>query len=130
MYRSTRAPRVFIAREAISSRECIMNQLVIIVSAMLLVTVFGCGRKAPLNEDSVERGKYLVTSVDATIVTHRRCRGPAARQSLTQSVCFPAIRRMRPIPRGRRKTPSEERARHNERYGDRLGGSLGCELRQ
>jgi mono/diheme cytochrome c family protein len=45
-----------------SSRECIMNQLVIIVSAMLLVTtVFGCGRKAPLNEASVERGKYLVT---------------------------------------------------------------------
>ena len=61
MYRSIRAPRVFTAREATSSRECIMNQLVIIVSAMLLVTVFGCGRKAPLNEDSVERGKYLVT---------------------------------------------------------------------
>ena len=39
-----------------------MNQMVIIVSAMLLVTtVFGCGRKAPLNEASVERGKYLVT---------------------------------------------------------------------
>ena len=38
-----------------------MNQWVIIVSAMLLVTtVFGCGRKA-LSEDSVERGKYLVT---------------------------------------------------------------------
>src|SRR5215510_5761490 len=39
-----------------------MNQSVIIVSAMLLVTtVFGCGRKAPLNQASVERGKYLVT---------------------------------------------------------------------
>ena len=38
-----------------------MNQWVIIVSAMLLVTVFGCERKAPLNESSVERGKYLVT---------------------------------------------------------------------
>jgi hypothetical protein len=39
-----------------------MNQMVIIVSAMLLVTtVFGCERKAPLNEASVERGKYLVT---------------------------------------------------------------------
>jgi mono/diheme cytochrome c family protein len=41
----------------------IMNQKVIIISAMLLVTttVFGCGRNAPLNEDSVARGKYLVT---------------------------------------------------------------------
>jgi len=38
-----------------------MNQLVIIVSAILLVPVFGCERKAPLNESSVERGKYLVT---------------------------------------------------------------------
>ena len=39
-----------------------MNQMVIIVSAMLLVTtVFGCGRKATLAENSVERGKYLVT---------------------------------------------------------------------
>jgi mono/diheme cytochrome c family protein len=39
-----------------------MNQMVVIVSAMLLVTtVFGCERKAPLNEASVERGKYLVT---------------------------------------------------------------------
>src|SRR5262245_44741573 len=36
--------------------------MVIIVSAMLLVTtVFGCGREAPLNQVSVERGKYLVT---------------------------------------------------------------------
>jgi mono/diheme cytochrome c family protein len=61
MYRSIRAPRGFTAREATSSRECIMNQLVIIVSAILLVTVFGCGRKTPLNDDSVERGKYLVT---------------------------------------------------------------------
>ena len=61
MYRSIGAPRAFTAREATSSRECIMNQSVIIVSAMLLVMVFGCGRKAPLNEDSVERGKYLVT---------------------------------------------------------------------
>src|SRR5262245_20087488 len=43
-------------------REWIINQMVIIVSAMLLVTtVFGCGRKATLNEASVERGKYLVT---------------------------------------------------------------------
>jgi Cytochrome c len=41
----------------------IMNQKVIIISAMLLVTttVFGCGRNAPLNEDSVARGEYLVT---------------------------------------------------------------------
>jgi hypothetical protein len=31
MYRSTRAPHGFTAREATSSRECIMNQLVIIV---------------------------------------------------------------------------------------------------
>ena len=61
MYRSILARSAFIAREAISSKECIMNQWVIIVSAMLLVTVLGCGRKAPLNEDSVERGKYLVT---------------------------------------------------------------------
>ena len=38
-----------------------MNQMVIIVSAMLLVTtVFGCGQNAALNESSVERGKYLV----------------------------------------------------------------------
>jgi len=38
-----------------------MDRLVVIVSAMLLVTmVFGCGRKAALNESSVERGKYLV----------------------------------------------------------------------
>src|SRR5215510_5116039 len=38
-----------------------MDRLVVIVSAMLLVTmVFGCERKAPLNESSVERGKYLV----------------------------------------------------------------------
>jgi Cytochrome c len=34
-----------------------MNQLVIILWAMLFVAVFGCGR----NENSVERGKYLVT---------------------------------------------------------------------
>jgi len=39
-----------------------MNQMVIIGSAMLLVTtVFGCGQKAPLNEASVERGRYLAT---------------------------------------------------------------------
>src|SRR5262245_40363546 len=45
-----------------SGREYIMNQSVIIVSVMLLVTViFGCGGKAMLNEASVERGKYLVT---------------------------------------------------------------------
>jgi len=45
-----------------SGREYIMNQSVIIVSVMLLVTViFGCGRKATLAENSVERGKYLVT---------------------------------------------------------------------
>jgi hypothetical protein len=34
-----------------------MNQMVIILWAMLFVAVFGCGR----NENSVERGKYLVT---------------------------------------------------------------------
>jgi hypothetical protein len=45
-----------------SGKEYIMNQSVIIVSVILLVTViFGCGRKAALNEASVERGKYLVT---------------------------------------------------------------------
>ena len=38
-----------------------MKQLGIIVSAILLMPVFGCERKAPLNESSVERGKYLVT---------------------------------------------------------------------
>jgi mono/diheme cytochrome c family protein len=34
-----------------------MNQWVIILSAMLFVAAFGCGR----SENSVERGKYLVT---------------------------------------------------------------------
>jgi mono/diheme cytochrome c family protein len=34
-----------------------MNELVIILSAMLFVTALGCGR----SENSVERGKYLVT---------------------------------------------------------------------
>jgi mono/diheme cytochrome c family protein len=38
-----------------------MNKLVIIVSAMLWVAVFGCERKASLKESSVERGEYLVT---------------------------------------------------------------------
>jgi len=57
MYRSTQAQSAFTAREAISSKKSIMNQLVIILSAMLSVKAFGCGRK----ENSVERGKYLVT---------------------------------------------------------------------
>ncbi len=61
MYRSSPAPRVLPRGRGYSSRKCIMNLLVIIVSAMLLVAVFGCGREAPLNEASVERGKYLVT---------------------------------------------------------------------
>jgi mono/diheme cytochrome c family protein len=61
MYRSTPGAMHFYRRMGYASRKCIMNRLVIIVSAMLLVAVFGCGREARQNEDSVERGKYLVT---------------------------------------------------------------------
>ena len=57
MCRSTRAQSGFTARKATSSSTSIMNELVIILSAMLFVTALGCGR----SENSVERGKYLVT---------------------------------------------------------------------
>jgi Cytochrome c len=57
MCRSTREQSGFIARKATSSKKSIMNQLVIILSAMLLVMALGCGR----SENSIERGKYLVT---------------------------------------------------------------------
>jgi len=55
MYRSTRAPRVFTAREATSSRECIMNQLMIVLSAMLLVTVFAAD--ALVQHENFDRGR-------------------------------------------------------------------------
>lgn len=62
MYRSLLGTARFYRGRGYRVKECITNRLVMIVSAMLLVTtVFGCGRKAPLNEVSVERGKYLVT---------------------------------------------------------------------